>query len=79
VKNKITTSDNTSLLAHMYGMTTTSDHSFKNWTGDQTGEALGSWFTGPTAGPLGSIAQPKIEKLLLLCIISYIIEKYCFK
>jgi hypothetical protein len=44
-------------------------HSFKNRTSDRTGEVLGSRFTGPTAGPLGSIAEPAIEKLLLLFVI----------
>jgi hypothetical protein len=36
-------------------------HGFKNRTGDRTGKALGSWFTGPTGGSLGSIAGPVLK------------------
>jgi hypothetical protein len=48
-----------------FGSVATPDHSFKKWTGEQTRDAIGSWFSGPTVGSLGAIDGPVIKKKII--------------
>jgi hypothetical protein len=51
-------------------------HSFKNRTGDRTGEVLGSWFIGWTTGLFGSAAG--FLKIKIRTKYNNLLEKYIY-